>query len=418
MRPHALYACLALTAVAGATSAGRTTTPALALSDAESLQRLQRLEADIAGLRDGNARLQREVAALRGAGPGAGPAPGGQGAGAGFPTVTHTPNGQQMGIGPEGAKLMPFSAHGTLISYHSDGAAPHPGAAFSTVAVTRVTTGSGKFGVESADYAAMFSAEKRDPLRNPTDGEVDGVLVVARQGPKGDTAGLNVDVSKTRLGQGGDSGGVTAVEIAAAIVDGAGTPTLSLHAIPGFLEGAGGVAGETGYGFYTDARKGEMFSAFHADTYNEYRGPAGSYGYRNAFTAGRDRDPAGIYFQIVGDRSPPSMRPGDVIQGSGANRKILRTDAGGTFRVRNASDTADLLSVGEDGVVTVSGTLRFGEAAAGPVGPAARVEPGGRAELQPASFGRPDPASALQGVHAWLKAQAPDGTAVFIPAWR
>lgn len=129
--------------------------------------------------------------------------------------------------------------------------------------------------------------------------------------------------------------------------------TQDIHPIMAFQEGATGLSGGHGYGFYSEDFLFPGYAAFQATTHNEYGGAAATYGWIYVLNAVVDRDAAKQYFAVVGDQAPSGYIPGDIVQGTGANSKILRTTPDGTWHVVNAATTADVLIVTNAGVATL-----------------------------------------------------------------
>ena len=255
-------------------------------------------------------------------------------------------------LGPSGLNIEPYNADAATNYTSVSGSGTH-----SYIAVANGFydnfPGSGTFGPADADVSAQISAQKSNYLTSSTDGEVDALEVMSRQGEKGDTGGIIVDAEKTRTGTGADSGGAAGFEIESDFLNTSGTPTQDIHVLAGFSEGAGGVSGGTGFGFDSEARLADIYSAYHVDTLNQYSGAAGTYGWQYAFDATENRNVSSTYFRIRGDATTSNQVAGDIIQGTPGNSKIIRTTSIGTLTIRNDADTQSLLSVTDSGNVGI-----------------------------------------------------------------
>ena len=209
-------------------------------------------------------------------------------------------------------ELQPLNPNGAVTSTSSDWNGPFPGtwkaaskfssndaATFAgsraTLAIVRTADGSGTTGPTTADYALLTSSAKNNYLTSTIDGEIDGQYIAVRQGRKGDAAGLLIDGAKV-FGTGTDTGGLILVEGAGKKVDTAGNVTQRIQTGVNFSEGAGGVSGGTGFGFWTEAQVGSIFAAFHADQTTTSNGAAWS----NFLFYTKDRTAGSAFYKVDG----------------------------------------------------------------------------------------------------------------------
>jgi hypothetical protein len=163
-----------------------------------------------------------------------------------------------------------------------------------TQAIIRNTDGSGTFGPQGHDYALLTSIQKNNWMTSTVEGEVDAQTVVARQGKKGDVGGILINVRKRRdqlnVSAGNETGGITGTETGVALVDAGGQEYHRMHALMGFAEIPGAFSSGRGYGFFSEAKTGEWFSAYHASTNNEATGgiTPGNWAYYFSGAQGRD----------------------------------------------------------------------------------------------------------------------------------
>ncbi|QHJ81408.1 MAG: hypothetical protein [Bacteriophage sp.] len=258
------------------------------------------------------------------------------------------------GIGaPLDPPLVPFAATAAKTYEFSEQKTTH-GGAFFTKALIKKSSGSGEFGPQSADGALILSAEKvtytggtetGDWKTAQGEGEIDTLIVVARQGHKGDTAGIAVDVRKVRTGASGETGGGTPIEIASAIVNESDVPSLSMHWIPGMTESAAGLSAGKGYGSFVETRAGRWYAAYYAGNVGASspinENPSlGSDIFDYLMVGSTSRDPSGadVYFAIEANILGGS--PGGILIGKPSNRRVIRFDADtGVFSVRKQDGT-------------------------------------------------------------------------------
>lgn len=240
------------------------------------------------------------------------------------------------GIGaPLDPPLVPFAATAAKTYEFSEQKTTH-GGAFFTKALIKKSSGSGEFGPQSADGALILSAEKvtytggtetGDWKTAQGEGEIDTLIVVARQGHKGDTAGIAVDVRKVRTGASGETGGGTPIEIASAIVNESDVPSLSMHWIPGMTETSAGLSAGKGYGSFVETRAGTWFAAYYAGGVG-VASPAnenpslGNDGFQYLLLGSKTRNPTGtdVYFAVGGDKD---ALPGAIYLGSPTERHTI-----------------------------------------------------------------------------------------------
>ncbi|MDE4912788.1 hypothetical protein PQI07_19075 [Methylobacterium sp. 092160098-2] len=144
---------------------------------------------------------------------------------------------------------------------------PHPYDARGIFSVHKEALGSGVDGEKSAstaDFAGLVQSRKSDWLTSRQAGEVDGLVLITRQGRKGDAASLLFNGQKVK-GTGTDTGGMTGLEGELRWVTQTGAATMGMHLTMGILEGAGGSTVNTGNGFVAEASEGVPFAAFAAD---------------------------------------------------------------------------------------------------------------------------------------------------------
>lgn len=165
----------------------------------------------------------------------------------------------------------------------------------STAIFMRTADGSGTTGPTTADYALLTSSAKNNYLTSTIEGEIDGQYIAVRQGRKGDAAALLTDGAKV-FGTGTDTGGLILHEGAGKKVDTAGNVTQRIQTGVNFAEGAGGVSGGTGYGFWTEAQVGSIFAAFHADQTTTSNGAAWS----NFLFYTKDRTAGSAFYKVDG----------------------------------------------------------------------------------------------------------------------
>ncbi len=172
------------------------------------------------------------------------------------------PAGASVGVLEPASSV--FGNHHVLRSFVYTEPRPHRNAR-GVISVSKEALGSGVDGPDSpaaADFVAMLEAKKAGWLTSPEAGEIDGLLLVTRQGRRGDAASLLFNGQKVG-GGGGDTGGMTGIEGELQWVTERGTPTLAMHLTMGILEGRGGPSGGTGNGYVAEASLGRPFAAFY-----------------------------------------------------------------------------------------------------------------------------------------------------------
>jgi hypothetical protein len=277
------------------------------------------------------------------------------------------------GVGaPLNPPLVPFAATGVKSYEFAEQKTTHSGAFF-TKSFIKKSSGSGEFGPQSADGALILSAEKvtytgdiesGDWKTAQGEGEIDTLIVVARQGHKGDTAGIAVDVRKVRTGAAGETGGGTPIEIASAIVNESDVPSLSMHWIPGMTETSAGLSAGKGYGHFTETRAGRWYAAYYAGNVGAAspinENPLlGNDAFDYFLVASTSRDPTGsdVYFAV--ESSIAGGSPGGILIGKPSNRRAIRFDAGtGVLSIRKQDGTF-LFTVDDVGNVSVGSGLQI-----------------------------------------------------------
>ncbi len=161
-----------------------------------------------------------------------------------------------------------------------------------TEAVVRTVTGSGSNGPAFADCASFRSVLKSNYLTSVVDGEIDGDFISVAQGANGDCSAI---LSNTRK-VGGGTGAAIAYESSVDSVDNLGAIVRGVQTLKNFQEGAGGVSGGKGYGFYAEARVGDPYSAYHADQAQTGAGAV----WANFLTYTRDRSAASMIYKVDG----------------------------------------------------------------------------------------------------------------------
>ena len=178
-------------------------------------------------------------------------------------------------------------------------AEPHPYDARGIFALDKESFGSGVDGPKSAavpDFAGLIQAKKTNWLTSHQAGEVDGLMLITRQGRRGDAASLLFNGEKVR-GTGTDTGGMTGLEGELRWVTQTGAPLVGMHLTMGILEGAGGSTRTTGNGFVAEASEGLPFAAF-AD--GIHAGPSPHAAWQYLLWGSTTRRAADVYATIDG----------------------------------------------------------------------------------------------------------------------
>jgi len=259
------------------------------------------------------------------------------------------------GIGPpEQNPLTWYGGHAAKTSFASSATASHPGVSLGTMAISRHTVGSGAFGPAAKDYALLVSIDKTDYLTSTVDGELDTLVIAARQGRKGDVAAVLMDVQKVRTGGAGDTGGITPIEMRSAIVDATGAVVSALHNIPAFAESNNGLSSGGGYGQWVETRKGAWFSAYHAG--NTVSGD-GAYEGANSFlyaaTAATSRNIADLFYAV-------QWGTGNIFQGKPSNRRVLAYDPATELWQIKDETGAVLFTVDSAGIINAPAGVQIG----------------------------------------------------------
>jgi hypothetical protein len=248
---------------------------------------------------------------------------------------------------------IPFNATASGFNFWSDDTTTNTGIK-TTASFIRNVSGSGTFGPAYADMAAIFGTQKHDYLNTTAEGELDTVVIVNRQGRKGDALCIGFDIQKTRTGS-GDTGGVGGMEGSVQWVDQTGTVAQRQHMIIGFGESTGGESSGKGFGYYSESRAGVWYSAYAVGTYDEIG--ASTHGYNYAITATTSRMAANSYFKVVGD-TPLVGRPGDIVQGTSTNAITLHTDGSAGWAILD-SIGSQLIAVKSGGNLAVTAGVGF-----------------------------------------------------------
>lgn len=281
-----------------------------------------------------------------------------------------------QGLGPDGPGYLPLLATGSKTYEVDEQKTTHTDGAFFTKAIIKQSSGSGAFGPQAADGALILCAEKvtYDGSGNRVggwltaqgEGEIDTLEVFARQGHKGDTAGIAVDVRKVRTGASGETGGGTPIEVASAIVNESDVPSLSMHWIPGMTETAAGLSGGKGYGNWVETRAGKWYSAFYAGNVgaasSDNENPAlGDDTFENIVVASTSRNPAGtdVIFRIGGSAEPGGLVAA-VFQGKPANQTVGWHNPGTSAYEWRTGGGVIKMTLGSTGVLTPAAGLQIG----------------------------------------------------------
>jgi hypothetical protein len=173
---------------------------------------------------------------------------------------------------------------------HSSSPSTYAGAR-ATEAVVREVMGNAN-GPSTADYASLRSVLKTNYLTSLAGGEINVDFLTVGQGVNGDCSGTLSDINKVA----GGTGGALAHESSVNMRDSSGAIVRAVQAIKNFQEGAGGVSGGKGYGFWTEARAGDPYSAYHADQDQTASGAA----WANFLTYTKDRTAASMIYRVDG----------------------------------------------------------------------------------------------------------------------
>lgn len=263
-----------------------------------------------------------------------------------------------IGIGPpEQNPLVPYGGHGAKTAISSTSTANHVGIALGTMAIARHAKGSGLNGPAQKDFGLIISVDKTDYKTSMEDGEIGSLILVARQGRKGDVAGILIDVSKIRSGTADDIGGATPIEVRSEITTPDGTVTQAVHNIPGFSEGAGGVSGGKGFGQSVESRCGTWFSGYHVGATTIGDGAyEGANGFTLAFSASTSRNPADVFYGV-------EWATGTIYQGKPANRRtITYNPANDLWQIKDETG-ANLLTLDGAGYVNTPSGYQIGSGA-------------------------------------------------------
>ncbi|ACB82350.1 hypothetical protein Mpop_4244 [Methylorubrum populi BJ001] len=252
-----------------------------------------------------------------------------------------------------------------------------------TQAIIRNTDGSGTFGPAAHDYALLTSIQKNDWMKSNVEGEINTQSIIARQGKKGDVGGILINVQKRRdklnNWAANETGGITGVENSVALVDSAGQQYHKAHTIMGFAEVAGAFSEGRGYGFFSEARTGEWFSAYHAGSDNEATGSQPPALWTYYFSGAQSRNSSSLNYAV--DRS------GRTFSGFPSARMSWGFDAGqNAFTILDANGNNERFRILRDGGgMTLTGryaAITLADPVTGPnAGGTHRIVSGGSGEM-------------------------------------
>lgn len=293
-----------------------------------------------------------------------------------FISDNNSSNALLVGIGPPANLGWPYAATGAYNYNHVTVPGSHVGALYFNTVFAVNTPGSTSFGPTSADGAIGASVLKDNYLTSIVEGELDVIYTAVYQGRKGDAGLFLGGAVKVKSGTGADTGGVLGFEISAQWVNPSGTILNDVHSIAPFLEGASGVSGGIGYGFYTESFTATNYAGVYVGN-NLANDPNAKWTY--AFVAANARTLAGQYFRVVGDAVTGAGVAGDIIMGVNGATKTIRNLAG-VLQVRNAADNATLFQISDTGAVGVASEFTL---AAGTTAKASLNIPVGAAPTSP-----------------------------------
>mgnify|MGYP000969721854 FL=1 len=266
-------------------------------------------------------------------------------------SVNTTSNGALLSsnIGPAGLALWPYDNFATINYQNFIDTSSHVGASYAAAGTFTTFTGSTANGPTNANVAHLFGCQKLNYLTSTVEGESDCIYLALNQGAKGDGSLITGGVQKVQ-GSGSDTGSALAFEFTSQWINSSAVVQKDMHILGGFQESLGGVSNNGGYGYFAEAWKGALFSAFFAGTYDGY---TSTHTWDYVTYATYDRSTANRYYAVRGNGSlTGSQQPGEIIQGAPTTQKILRTNADGSWTVRNTADDTDLLKVTNTGGLT------------------------------------------------------------------
>jgi hypothetical protein len=229
-----------------------------------------------------------------------------------------------------------------------------------TTAIVRNTVGSGTFGPSAADYALLLSTVKDNwstaTGSAATEGELDTLILIARQGKKGDVGGYIADVLKRRDSltavASDESGGAIILEGSVGLVDASGNTYQRMHALLGVAESPAGLSGGLGYGALMETRAGQWWSAYHASSLVGQADETGQIvpnSWKYYFTGAQSRDPSTLNYVVD--------NAGRTFSGFPSAQMSFGFDATASgWTLRDATNNVERMRVARDGGgVTVSG---------------------------------------------------------------
>lgn len=236
-----------------------------------------------------------------------------------------------------------------------------------TTAILRNTVGSGTFGPAAADYALVLSTVKDNwntaTGATATEGELDTLIITARQGKKGDVGAYIADVLKRRDNLTSmafdESGGGGIFEGNLGLVDASGSTYQRMHALIGMAEAPGAVSGGLGYGGYMETRAGTWFSAYHASSLvgqADETGQIVSNSWKYYFTGAQSRDSSTLNYMVDNTgRTFSGFPSAQMSVGFDAidNAWTFRDATNNAERVRIARDSGGLTLTGQYGSITM-----------------------------------------------------------------
>ncbi len=241
--------------------------------------------------------------------------------------------------------LIPFGGFWAYSYLDTNVNATHPTTANIGFLSAYNTVGSGVFGAAKPDVSIMSSLRKKSFLTSTTEGELDGVISITRQGHKGDTGAFIADVKKVKTGTTADTGGAIGNEFSVGYVDTSENYLNRVHVLSGFMESAAGVSGGAGYGSYNESYNGTNYAAYYGGSLQTYDANSG---WQWLLMGTNSRTVAGQYFRIRGDKT---RTPGDIVQGFTGATKTIRT-TGGNLQILDSTEKKALVQVTDTGDVT------------------------------------------------------------------
>lgn len=249
--------------------------------------------------------------------------------------------------------------------------ATHTGNAQTTLYVNRTANGSGLNGSASADYAAYLTTSKTNYLTSTVDGELDTIFASSIQGRKGD-GGVFLPYAAKVYDPIGGTGGTLGIESSSRWLDPSTGGNLNdIHALVGFLAGAGGIDNQGGYGFYAETQgAANSLKASQINSFSAYYGgaldlntncPSNCPYFSNLLVGNGSRSASDTYFKVTAGLT----QAGDIVVGSGSANGAdgNPTQSGGTrwtaknvagdFRLYANDGTTNIFKITNAGVATL-----------------------------------------------------------------